>query len=575
VSCYNHNADVMNPVVRLLAALSLVVAACLSPAAYALDTGDIVVTSIKGEVHVTVNGAARAMKAGSVLETPAAVRTGRDGTIELKQGATTVSVGPETLLEFPAQERRGGAIDRIVQPRGNAFYSIGKREGRKLRVETPYLVGVIKGTQFNVASQDESTTISLFEGRLEVHATDESDVVDLNAGEIATRKRGDKSITVMKMDGKLPTTAPRPSSPGTGGNGTPAAGGSGTTSPSAPRPADGDDGDSLLAGGVRANPVISTTVDTPNGAVNANANAGVSLDVRANSADLGAGADVGVAGTNANVAAGVNVGASGVDAGATVNVATPVAGLDTGVNVAVGASGVDANVNLNATTPVATVDVGAGVNVGTAGVAVDVGAAVIVAPLGTDITNNTSLGVTPGALDLTTSTGVNAGAVAADLGVNAGVSAGASGIAVDTTTTTAVNAGPVAADLGTSTAVNVGTSGISTAVDAGVAASLGTTPVVDTRTSVAADVGTTTAVAVDTSTSVAGVNTGIAAAVNATAGTVDLGLSVAGVNIAAGVDLGTSSTTTTTTTTPAPPAPAPPVIDVGGLLDGLLRRRSK
>ena len=105
--------------------------------------------------------------------------------MELRQGATSISVGPDTLLEFPALETRGGPIDRIVQPRGNAFYSIGKRSGRKLRIETPFLVGVVKGTQFNVAAQDHSTTISLFEGLLEVRSADGSDVIDLRAGEIA------------------------------------------------------------------------------------------------------------------------------------------------------------------------------------------------------------------------------------------------------------------------------------------------------------------------------------------------------------------------------------------------------
>src|SRR6185503_13038023 len=200
----NHNEFSMAHVVRYSLAIMLAcVALCASPAARALDTGDIVVASVKGEVHVAMKGTERAVRAGTVLELPATVRTGRDGAIDLKQGATSVSVGPDTLLEFPALEKAGGPIDRIVQPRGNAFYSIGKREGRKLRVETPYLVGVVKGTQFNVAAQGDSTTISLFEGRLEVHATDESDVVDLNAGEIATRKRGDKTITVLKMDGKV------------------------------------------------------------------------------------------------------------------------------------------------------------------------------------------------------------------------------------------------------------------------------------------------------------------------------------------------------------------------------------
>ena len=150
------------------------------------------------------------MRAGSVLELPAILRTGRDGAVELRQGATTLSVGPETQLEFPALEKRGAPIDRIVQPRGNVFYNIGKREGRKLRIETPYLVGVVKGTQFNVAAQDETTTISLFEGLLEVRAADESGVVDLKAGEIASRQRDDKAISVIKMDaGKAPAAPPR------------------------------------------------------------------------------------------------------------------------------------------------------------------------------------------------------------------------------------------------------------------------------------------------------------------------------------------------------------------------------
>jgi hypothetical protein len=132
---------------------------------FAVDSGDIVVVSSRGEVHLTQNGAAAKLRAGAALELPASIRTGRDGAVELKQGAPTVSVGPETLLEFPALERRGAPVDRIIQPRGNVFYDIGKRDGRKLRVETPYLVGVVKGTQFSVAAGDETTTISLWISR--------------------------------------------------------------------------------------------------------------------------------------------------------------------------------------------------------------------------------------------------------------------------------------------------------------------------------------------------------------------------------------------------------------------------
>ena len=102
--------------------------------------------------------------------------------------------------KFPQSAAQDGLVERIIQIRGNAFYSIGKRTGTRLRVEAPYLVAVIKGTQFNVAAQEDSTTIALFEGHLEVRASDDSDVVDLNAGEIAIRRRNDVSISVLRMN---------------------------------------------------------------------------------------------------------------------------------------------------------------------------------------------------------------------------------------------------------------------------------------------------------------------------------------------------------------------------------------
>src|SRR5215207_5389246 len=105
MSCHKKKHPPMSHVVRVssrLVAMLLLAWASLicAPAAFAIDSGDIVVVSAKGEVHITMNGAERSVRAGGVLELPASVRTGRDGNVELRQGATTVSVGPETLLEF-------------------------------------------------------------------------------------------------------------------------------------------------------------------------------------------------------------------------------------------------------------------------------------------------------------------------------------------------------------------------------------------------------------------------------------------------------------------------------------------
>ncbi|HTU67632.1 MAG TPA: FecR domain-containing protein [Steroidobacteraceae bacterium] len=506
MSCHNAAAAAENPVVRFMTALSVTLFAwCASPAAFALDTGDIVVTSIKGDVRITVNGAPRALKAGGVLETPASVHTGKDGALELKQGATTVSVGPDTQLEFPAREEKGGSIDRVVQPRGNAFYSIGKRDGHKLRVEAPYLVGVVKGTQFNVAAQDTGTTISLFEGRLEVRATDGDAVVDLNAGEIASRRRGDKSINVMKMDGKVPTTAPRPTSSGNGG------GGGGEVS--------------LLAGGGAA-PGLDTRGDATM--------SGADPALATTSIDTGTGPGVGIDA------------AAGIDAG-------------TGANAVA-----DANVGAGGNSPLTALD------------------------LEPAVSANVGLGVTQNAITAGIGAAVDTGPVSAGLGVDAGITAGPANLGVDAGTTTTADLGVVNANVGTNTAVDVGTSGVGAAVDAGAGVNLGTTSVVDTSTSATVDVGANTAVGVNTNTAVAGVDTGVAAAVNANAGTVDVGVNVAGLNVNVGVDLGlddgnnghgndaghndTSNPGNSGNTTP--PA-STPVIDVGGLLDGLVRRRRK
>ena len=469
MNCHNETAAVSTPLVRLMTWLAL--ALLLGAPAHAIDSGDIVVASVKGQVSVTMNGAARGVRAGSVLELPATVRTGPDGAIELKQGATSVSVGPDTQLDFPALEKRGAPVDRIVQPRGNAFYDIGKREGRKLRVETPYLVGVIKGTQFNVSAQDDSTTISLFEGRLEVCAND-GEPVDLRAGEIASRGRGDASISVIKMNEKAPATAPV-SQQRNGGDGRADGndGNSRNTSPMPPRHERHDVArdDSQIPDYTMAPRIV--TVDDRSVA---------SIGVDLGSRDLGEGASVNPASSAAaDVAVHVDAGI-----GAQVDVAVDPPGA--------GAVGVDTDAR-------ASVDVGA----------------------------NTSVDV------------------------------GGDGVSVDVASGADLAAGGVTTTIDTGAGVDLGTGGVSVDVDAGVAAGVGDVAAVD-----------------------AGVNAGV----NVGAGTIDVGLNAGGIDVGPGIDLGLDDGNNghgndSDVNDPSNPGNSPPpatpgniIEDVGGLLDGLLRR---
>ena len=152
------------------------------------------------------------MAPDSTVLLPARIVTGHDGTLGLTQAGTNISVSNDTDVEIPAEAVDGNLIARLVQHRGNVFYDVAPRDLGKLRVETPLLVAVIKGTQFNVAVQPDSTTISLFEGRLEIRTPDDTDVVQLNAGEIAIRSRTDGAIRVVGMDDDR-VAAPRTAQP--------------------------------------------------------------------------------------------------------------------------------------------------------------------------------------------------------------------------------------------------------------------------------------------------------------------------------------------------------------------------
>jgi hypothetical protein len=413
--------------------------ACVTQSAAAETTasrGDIVVVTVHGTASATMAGMTVPLSAGAILQLPATVRTGADGAVELRQGNSTFAAASNTELEIPQSAAEDGLVERIVQIRGNAFYSIGKRTGTRLRVEAPYLVAVIKGPQFNVAAQEDSTTIALFEGHLEVRASDESDVVDIDAGEIAIRHRNDVSISVLRLNAAARearrnqelAARPQADSPRSTSDVVAARD---DDSASRPRvdptlpslPTDGATrGDVSVTVPVEPDRIVDALPDTTDLA----AKTAVAVDLPAGNIDVDTGVTAAVGEVvTADVGAGAKIdipaGAAGVDIGASASVAE-VASVDTSVSTAV-------NV------PTGTVDVGAGATVAAGSVpVVDVGAAAAVdVPAGTvDVGASTSVAST----DVAANVGVDAGAgnVGADVNVgpvNVGVDVGSSGLDVD------------------------------------------------------------------------------------------------------------------------------------------------
>jgi hypothetical protein len=386
------------------------------PATASPDGDDIVVVGFKGDVQITSAGKDMAPREGAIVALAAAIRTGSGGSIDLRQGDTTIGVGPGTQLDLPAPAE-AGPIDRVSQPSGNAYYGVGPRGGRRLRVETPYLVAVIKGTQFNVAVTPDSSTISLHEGRLEILATDAGIApVILNAGEIAVRRKGETEIRVLRVGGGTAASA------GSAGDGSsPLGPGGGDPGIGTDLPTLGDDAleDDSNGGDMPALPDnVGTGIDSGIG-VAAEVNGGLA----ASGVDLGVdlGADAGVPQVDAGIDVGVDLGNGAIDAGVTAGVDAGVASVDAGVDAGIdlGAgtadAGVDAGVDVGAVDVGATVDAGA--DLGSGSVDVGAGADVDVGAVDAGVTVDAGADLPGGGVDA----GVDAGVAGVDLGVDAGI----------------------------------------------------------------------------------------------------------------------------------------------------------
>lgn len=454
----------------------------------------LTVESAAGAVRIRQGDIWQPAHEGMSVQLPAVVSTGEDGTIRLRQGQTVIAVAVNTAVEL-YQGSTGRTLQRVVQNRGSAFYDIAPREDGRLRVETPYLVAVIKGTEFNVSVTADMSTVALFEGRLQVEAPDIGDVVDLREGHIARRHRDDASITVVRMeDGEPVARHAVPGLPGGGRSGDSTGGGVHGAGGVPELPGDGAGGEDAVVdvgmdivvgdgsagtgidiggsldetdpglsvdGGLVLNDgkaSLGAQIDANPGEASVDAGLSAGFDVGAGEVDLGAnvGADLGGASVDTGIAAGVDLGAGDVDLGADLGAelgdASLDAELDAGVDLGDGAADLGADVAADLGDGSVDAGLDAGVDLGDGSV-----------DLGADI--SADLGDAP------VDAGLDAGAdlTSGDIGVDAGLGAGLGDAGVDAELDAGLDAGE--GDL--SADINAGVEPGDDALDVGVGADLG------------------------------------------------------------------------------------------------------
>jgi hypothetical protein len=129
-----------------------------------------------GEVWIGHAGAQPvALTSAAVVNPGDRVRTGPSGRVLLVRGVETILISPNSTIGVPAQSDEGTTT--IFQESGSILLEVEKKAQNHFEVETPYLVAVVKGTQFQVSVDRSGSKVDVISGQVEV--------ADLRSGQIA------------------------------------------------------------------------------------------------------------------------------------------------------------------------------------------------------------------------------------------------------------------------------------------------------------------------------------------------------------------------------------------------------
>ena len=453
---------------------TLLVFSCLAEAqSQETKHDDLTVVESTGAVKIKLANRWQSPETGMIVSLPATVSTGADGSIKLRQDATTISIAANTAIELLEGTEPGVPLQRVVQEKGSAFYDITPRGTSRLRVETPWLVAVIKGTQFNVTVASESSTVALFEGRLEIEAPDVGDVVALRAGQIAKRHRDDPGITVVSMETSEPVS--RSDELPADDKGPWAGTGDADSVDEEDRFAVADSGiqhddGQVFEADTGINPGLGNTDSAGAGGAGGledildpgDAGIDAALDVSTNTAmgevglGLEAGLDVGDGGIDIGIDTGIGLAGGeldvGVEAGLDLGDATLDVGLDAGLDLGDGA--IDLGLDASAGVGDAVVDVGLDAGLDLEDGAIDLGL-------------DAGTGVGDAVVDVGVDAGVDIDAGNIDLGVDSGLDLGSDPV-LDVSADAGLDLGGSDVDAGLDVGADLGDVSVDTGLDAGI-----------------------------------------------------------------------------------------------------------
>ena len=138
----------------------------LSGSAFAQDAWRVQKAS--GEVWIAAAGAQQvALTPAATIKPGDRIRTGRNGRVLLTRNSESILISPNTMIGVPT-EASEGLTTTILQESGSILLEVEKKVQKHFEVETPYLVAVVKGTQFQVTVDRRGSRVDVMSGAVEV-----------------------------------------------------------------------------------------------------------------------------------------------------------------------------------------------------------------------------------------------------------------------------------------------------------------------------------------------------------------------------------------------------------------------
>lgn len=137
----------------------------------AVGAGAWLAEEVRGTVSVRTAGEAATRWQPLQPATPIAgqseIATGSDGVAVLNNGVDHIRLAPNSRLVLPP-DQSAGLMTIIQQSLGKIFFEVGHRPDRSFEVDAPYLVVLVKGTQFTVTTNYLGDKVAVTEGTVEV-----------------------------------------------------------------------------------------------------------------------------------------------------------------------------------------------------------------------------------------------------------------------------------------------------------------------------------------------------------------------------------------------------------------------